>query len=79
MTKIIEFISAESNLGHKYHLRAGDDFVVESDYEYYLRLGFSLDANSKIAFNQDSRLYIEQGNIINNGQLINYGQIFNSI
>ena len=77
MTKIIENI--EQSAGHKYHLESCDHILVESYYEYYLRLGFEMDADSIMELDTNSRMYIEEGNIINNGQLINYGQIFNSI
>ena len=69
--------SGNSNGSIKYHLKDGDNVVVDECYEYFLNRKFILDNNSSITINLGAELSLNNGTIFNSGTIINNGTIEN--
>ncbi len=63
--------------GIKYHLKSGDNVVVEDCFQYFLYCNFILDTNSSITINDGGQLVVHDGTITNDSIIINNGIIKN--
>lgn len=66
-----------SNSGIKYHLKSGDNIVVEDFFQYYLYCNFILDNGSVFTINSEGQLVVDNGMITNDAIIVNDGIIKN--
>ena len=75
--RLRESDAGSGNGSIKYHLKSGDNVVVENCYEYLLHKKFILDSGSSITIQNGAELSLVNGTITNNGTIINFGLIEN--
>jgi hypothetical protein len=66
-----------ANNGIKYHLKSGDNIVVEDFFQYYLYCNFILDNGSIFTINSEGQLVVDNGIITNDSIIVNDGIIKN--
>ena len=64
-----------ANSGIKYHLKSGDNIVVEDCYEYFISLYFIVDSGASMSIDDGGRLVIFKGILKNDGLITNNGLI----
>ena len=70
-------VSPTNNGQKRYHLTAGQDIVVENDFQYFLYRTFIIDSGVSATINSGGILALHKGTIENNGIIINNGLLIN--